>query len=215
MKSPSKTSTRVDIADALKMLKKDKKFAAIAKRLPMPLLTYSANAFRPLARAIIHQQLSGKAAATIEGRFIALYAPKKYPTPEDVLKTPIASLRAVGLSGQKVGYMHDLATKFIDKSVNPKHFHKMEDAEISAHVLLVKGIGQWTADMFLIFALNRPNVLPVGDLGIQKGAQIYFGLKQLPKPEHLRKLAAPYDGNHTVFALYMWRLADEAKTKKK
>ena len=205
--------TRVDMNAAIHALKKDPKLAACIKRLPKPELTYSSNAFRALSRSIIYQQLSGKAAGTIFKRFVALYPKKKFPTPEDVLATNSVALRGAGLSNQKASYVHDLAAKFVDKTVDPKHFHNMSDAEISEHVICVKGIAQWSADMFLIFALNRPNVLPTGDLGIQKGAQLFFKLRILPKPEKLRKLAKPYEGNHTVFSLYMWKLADEAKNK--
>ena len=208
---------RIDIDLSIRELKKDPAFAPLIRRLPKPELTYSTNAFRALTRSIVYQQLSGKAAGTIFGRFIALYADKhprkKFPKPEDVLATPLTKLRSVGLSNQKASYLHDLAAKFVDKTVDPKHFHKMTDAEISEHVIRVKGIAQWSADMFLIFALNRPNVLPTGDLGIQKGAQLFFKLRTLPKPEHLRKLAKPYEGHHTVFSLYLWKLADEAKKK--
>lgn len=203
------------MAVELGTLSKVKKFAAMLKRFTPPQLRASTNAFKSLAHSIIYQQLSGKAAATIEKRFVALYHPKKFPTPDDVLHTSIPKLRAAGLSGQKSGYLLDLARKFKDKTVDPKHFHLMTDEEISEHVISVKGIGQWTADMFLIFALNRPNVLPTGDLAIQKGAQIFFGLKTMPKPEKIRKLAAPYEGHHTVFSLYLWKLADEAKVVKK
>ncbi len=186
----------------------------VAKRFPVPELHLSTNAFRSLLHSIIYQQLSGKAAATIEKRFVALYLPKQFPQPVDVLKTSVAKLRSIGLSGQKAAYVHDLAEKFIDKTVDPKHFHHMTDEEISAHLISVKGIGQWTADMFLIFALNRPNVLPTGDLAIRKGAQVFFGLKTMPTPERIRKLAKPDDGHHTVLSLYLWKLADEAKIKK-
>ena len=209
-----KTVQRLKLKAELEALKKDKKFAIMAKMFPLPELKHSTNVFRSLAHSIIYQQLSGKAAITIEKRFVALYHPKKFPQPEDVLKTSILKLRSVGLSGQKAAYMHDLAAKFKDKTVDPKHFHMMSDEEISLHVISVKGIGQWTADMFLIFALNRPNVLPTGDLAIQKGAQLFFGLKTLPKPEKIRKLARPYEGHHTVFSLYLWKLADRAKVKK-
>ncbi len=208
---------RTDIDAGITALQKNTQWRVAIKRLPRPELVYSQNAFRALARSIVYQQLSGKAAGTIFSRFIALYTKdksgKKFPKPEDVLATPLTQLRAVGLSNQKASYLHDLAAKFIDKTVDPKHFRKMTDAEISEHVIRVKGIAQWSADMFLIFALNRPNVLPTGDLGIQKGAQLFFKLKTLPKPDKLRKLAKPYDGHHTVFSLYLWKLADEAKAK--
>ncbi len=205
---------KTGIAQSVRRLGKDKTFASVAKRFEQPVLTYSNNAFRALARAIIHQQLSTKAAATIERRFVALYHPKKYPKPEDIMSTSLPSLRSVGLSGQKSGYLYDLAAKFIDKTVDPKHFHRMTDAEISEHVIRVKGIAKWSADMFLIFALNRRNVLPTGDLAIQKGAQIFFKLKTMPTPERIEKLAKPFDGDLTVFSLYLWKLADEAKQKK-
>ena len=185
------------------------------KGLPRPELEYSSNVFRALARSIIYQQLSGLAAGSIFKKFMALYPKKKFPMPLDVLATPYEKLRSAGLSNQKVSYMLDLAAKFKDKTVDPKHFHLMSDVDISEHLIRVKGIGQWSADMFLIFALNRPNVLPVGDLGIQKGAQFFFGLGILPKPEQLRKLAKPYDGHYTVFSLYLWRLADSKKNNKK
>lgn len=206
---------KTGIAQSVRRLSKFKTFASVAKRFEQPVLTYSNNAFRALARAIIHQQLSTKAAATIEKRFIVLYRPKQFPKPEDVMKTKLSELRAVGLSGQKSGYLYDLAAKFIDKTVDPKHFHRMTDAEISEHVIRVKGIAKWSADMFLIFALNRPNVMPTGDLAIQKGAQIFFKLKTMPTPEQIERLVKPFDGDHTVFSLYLWKLADEAKQAKK
>jgi DNA-3-methyladenine glycosylase II len=203
------------IAQSIRRLSKHKQFAEIGKRFEKPVLVHSNNAFRALARAIIHQQLSTKAAATIEKRFVELYRPKRFPKPEDVINTKLGDLRAVGLSGQKSAYLYDLASKFIDKSVNPKHFHMMSDEEIREHVIRVKGIAKWSADMFLIFALNRPNVLPIGDLAIQKGAQLYFELKSLPTPERIKQMAVPFVGDHTVFSLYLWKLADEAKQQKK
>src|SRR4051812_47716418 len=140
---------RIDLKSAVKALSKDKKFERVVKNFPPLVLRHSTNAFRSLAHSIIYQQLSGKAAATIEKRFVSLYHPKKFPKPEDVLATSIDKLRGVGLSNQKASYMLDLAQKFKDKIVDPKHFHLMSDSEISEHVICVKGIGQWTADMFL------------------------------------------------------------------
>lgn len=204
----------VDVDASLLVLRKDGRFRERCAHFSKPELRHSGNAFRSLAESIIYQQLSGKAAATIEKHFVALYYPKKFPAPDDLLATPVPLLRSAGLSNQKANYLIDLARKFKDKTVDPKHFHLMSDEAISEHVIRVKGIGQWTADMFLIFALNRPNILPTGDLGIQKGAQIFFALRRLPTPEQLRKLAKPFDGHHTVFSLYLWKLADEAKNTK-
>ncbi len=169
---------------------------------------HAGGAFQSLAEAIIYQQLSGKAAGTILARFVALYKGKKFPTPEDVLKTKTLKLRSVGLSGQKAGYLKDLAAKFKDGTIDPKKFARMSDAEIIEHVTAVKGIGEWTAHMFLMFTLARPDVLPTGDLGIQKAFQKLFKLRAKPSPERMAKLAEPWLGHRTVASMYLWRMLD-------
>lgn len=171
-------------------------------------LTPSRNAFASLARSIIYQQISGKAAASIEKKFIALFKGKKFPKPEDVLKLTDVQFQSAGVSPQKRGYLRDLAAKFLDKTIEPKNFSKMTDEEIREHLIRVKGIGRWTADMFLIFSLNRPNVLPVGDLAIQKGFQKAFGLRSLPNSVKMMKLAADYHGKYTQLSLYLWHIQD-------
>jgi 3-methyladenine DNA glycosylase/8-oxoguanine DNA glycosylase len=170
---------------------------------------HSMDAFQSLAEAIVYQQLSGKAAATILKRFIALWPKKKFPTPEDVLKIKIEKLRAAGLSGQKSGYLKDLALKFKDGTINPKLFSTMTDAEILEHVTAVKGIGAWTGQMFLMFTLARPDVLPTGDLGIQKAFQKLFALRSKPSPERMEKLSQQWAGHRTVACMYLWRYLDQ------
>lgn len=118
-------------------------------------------------------------------------------------------MRAVGLSGQKASYLKDLALKFTDGTIDPKKFPKMTDQEIIEHVTAVKGIGDWTAHMFLMFTLHRPDVLPTGDLGIQKGFQKIFNLRSKPSPEKMERLAAIWKGHRTVASMYLWRLLDE------
>lgn len=172
-------------------------------------LTKTRDAFASLGRAIIYQQLSTKAADTICRRFVALFPDKKFPTPDDVLKLKDAHFKSAGVSTQKMGYLRDLAARFLDGTVNPKLFSKMSDDEIRQHLIMVKGIGRWTADMFLIFALNRPNILPTGDLGVRKGFQKIFGLKKLPDEQTMITLAQPYDGAHTYLALHAWQTMDE------
>ncbi len=167
------------------------------------------NAFQSLAESIIYQQLSGKAAATICARFVKLFPGKKFPSPEDVLKIKLEKMRTVGLSGQKASYLKDLATKFKDGTINPKKFKSMSNEEIIEHVVAVKGIGEWTAQMFLMFTLARPDVLPTGDLGIQKGFQKLFKLKNKPSPEQMQKLAKGWSGHRTAASMYVWRLLDE------
>ena len=197
--------------ESIKHLSRDKHLGAFIKRHG-PIehrREHSTDAFQSLAEAIVYQQLSGKAAATILKRFVALFPKKKFPSPEDVLKIKVEKLRGAGLSGQKAAYLKDLAAKFKDGTINPKLFPTMSDAEIVEHVVAVKGIGEWTAQMFLMFTLARPDVLPTGDLGVQKGFQKLFGLKKKPSPKQMQKLAESWAGHRTVACMYLWRLLDE------
>lgn len=203
--------TTPSVHDAsIKFLSKDKLLGKFIKQHG-PLnnrRTHSMKAFQSLTESIVYQQLSGKAAATMCTRFIKLFPNKKFPTPDDVLKMKTTKMRGAGLSGQKVAYLKDLALKFKDGTVNPKLFPKMSDEEVIAHVKSVKGIGEWTAQMFLMFTLARPDVLPTGDLGIQKGFQKLFKLKKLPSPKQMEKLSVPWLGYRTVACMYLWRIAD-------
>jgi len=170
--------------------------------------------FNALIRAIVFQQLSGKAARTILDRFLALYPKGRFPTPQELLDTPEGTIRAAGISSQKASYLRDLAEKFLDGTVNPKRFKSMTDEQVYEHVVQVKGIGPWTTDMFLMFTLGRPDILPVGDLGIQKGIQKVFGLKALPGPAEMQKLAKPWQPYRTIACWYIWRLADEGNNSR-
>jgi DNA-3-methyladenine glycosylase II len=192
-------------------LKRDKHLGAFVRRHG-PLRhrrPHKGGAFQSLAEAIIYQQLSGKAAATILKRFIALFPGNRFPAPADVLQIKTEKLRSAGLSGQKASYLKDLAQKFTDGTISPTKFRIMTDDEIIAHVTAVRGIGEWTAHMFLMFTLARPDVLATGDLGIQKGFKKLFNLKTLPAPEHMRTLAKLWSGHRTVACMYLWRLVDE------
>ncbi|MCC7436358.1 DNA-3-methyladenine glycosylase 2 family protein [Candidatus Nomurabacteria bacterium] len=180
------------------------------KRLSSKLVP-TTNAFRSLVRSIIFQQLSGKAASSILNKFILLFSPKKFPKPEDVLKISDTKLRSAGVSTQKINYLRDLSRKFLNGTINPKNFKKMSDQEIIDHLTAVKGIGEWTAHMFLIFALNRPDVLPTGDLAIRKGFVKFFNLKSAPSHEKMVSLAMSYEGERTYFSLYIWEIMDEEK----
>ena len=168
------------------------------------------NPFQSLVRSIIFQQLSGRAAASILKKFIALYKPKKFPKPQDVLNTSDKKLRSVGLSRGKIIYIRDLANKFLDMTINPKLFPQMTDDEIIEHLVAVKGIGPWTAHMFLIFALNRPDVLPTGDLAIRKGFMKAFNLRAMPTEKKMHLLAAAHAGERTYLSLYLWAILDDA-----
>ena len=199
--------TPQEIKLALTHLKRDKGLAKVIAKHEKPAFN-ERNSYTSLVSAIIYQQLAGKAAATIHKRFLALYPGKKHPKPEDVLNTSEAKLRSAGLSGQKLSYLKDLSLKFIDGTIQPKKFPKMTDDEIREHRIRVKGIGRWTADMFLMFTLHRPDVLPTGDLGIQKGFQRLFKLKGLPDARKMEKLAKPWQPHRTVVSWYLWQIVD-------
>ncbi len=163
--------------------------------------------FETLVNSIVSQQLSVKAAATIFQRFVALYAPAKFPKPHQIAATSDEILRGVGLSGQKLAYIKDLAAKVDNGSVHLKRITQMSDDEIIAELAQVKGIGVWTVHMFLIFSLGRLNVLPVGDLGIRMAMQRAYGFSELPKPAEIEAIAAqnkwqPYS---SVASWYLWR----------
>jgi DNA-3-methyladenine glycosylase II len=202
------TALTLDIRKALRHLKRDPHLAPLIARNGPPTFKPEANAFRALAESIIYQQLSGKAAATILDRFIGLFPGRRFPSPGHMLTTPMARLRSAGLSGQKASYLLDLATKFCDRTIQPRKFPSMSDDEISEHLIQVKGIGQWTADMFLMFALNRPDVLPVGDLGIRNGVKKLYRLRKEPTPEKMIAIAEPWRPYRTVASWYLWRVLE-------
>lgn len=133
---------------------------------------------------------------------------KKFPTPHDVQKISPAKLRTAGISAQKATYLKDLAAKFLDGTINPAQFNHMSDEEIVSHVCRVKGVGEWTAHMFLMFTLGRPDVLPTGDLAIQKAFQKLFRLRTRPTPARMHKLARQWAGHRTVACFYLWRTLD-------
>jgi len=205
------------IEKALYFLKKDSHLKGLITRFPKPEFDRGQKgltAFHALIRAIVFQQLSGKAARTILDRFLTLYPKSRFPTPQELIDTPLSDMRSAGLSGQKAGYLKDLAEKFLDGTINPRRFASMSDENIREHVVAVKGVGRWTADMFLMFTLQRPDVLPVGDLGIQKGMQKLFKLKTLPTPEKMRALAESWKPYRSVACWYLWRLSDEGNANR-
>lgn len=205
-----------DFSGSIKALKKDKKMAAVMKKHgPLDLTRYHANSrgiFPALLRSIVYQQISGKAAASILARVLALF-PDGKATPQALLKIPSPQLRKAGLSAQKVVYVKDLAKKCLDGTIDEKKFPKMTSAEIIEHLVQVKGVGVWTAHMLLIFTLYRPDILPVGDLAIRKGFQEVYGLKEMPSTKEMEEIARPWRLHATAASWYLWRVADRAKLK--
>lgn len=206
--------SEIDIA--IKFLGKDKHLKQVIKKFPKP--NFDANdayfqneksCFKVLARYIIHQQISGKVAKVIEDRFFNLFG--KHILPKKFLTFSTAKLKSAGLSSQKISYITDLANKFLDKTIDSKAFTRMNDEDIKTHLIKVKGIGPWTADMFLIFTLHRKDILPLGDLGIQKGFKSVFKMKKLPNPKKMERLAKKWQPYRTVASMYLWKVADQEK----
>jgi DNA-3-methyladenine glycosylase II len=165
------------------------------------------DAYGTLVRAICGQQLSTKAAATIYGRVTDLYGGRT-PTPQEILETDPQQLRAVGLSNAKAAYLRDLAEHIVDGELPVDDLAELPDTTVYELLSAVKGLGRWTIDMFLMFHLGRPDVLPVGDLGIRKAIQIHYGLKDLPKPAEMERIAEAWRPHRTLASLYLWESLD-------
>ncbi|MGH7811340.1 MAG: DNA-3-methyladenine glycosylase family protein [Candidatus Binatia bacterium] len=163
--------------------------------------------FETLVDAIISQQLSTKVAETIAGRFKAIYAPTRFPKPDQILVTPDETLRASGMSNGKVAFIKDLAAKTGDGTLKLSRLSRMSDEEIIEMLVTVKGIGVWTAHMFLIFSLGRLDVLPVGDLGIRKAIERLYGLDHLPSAAEIEQIADENDWRPycSVASWFLWR----------
>jgi DNA-3-methyladenine glycosylase II len=196
----------VEVATA-HILKVDPAFKRIIKAAgPFAPRSPDGDYFNTLARAIVFQQLAGRAAAAIHGRFVALYDGK--PTAEAILRTPSETLRGVGLSGNKTASILDLALKTSDGTVPLARIEELTDEDIIARLTTVRGIGRWTTEMFLIFHLGRPDVWPIDDYGVRKGYASIHGLLEPPKPKELQKLGEIYRPYRTVAAWYCWRAVD-------
>jgi len=159
--------------------------------------------FPALCRTITAQQISTKAAATIHGRLVALMP--RGVTPKAMLTLTDDQLRAAGMSRQKTAYLRDLATKVQNGELPTHSLHELSDEDVIQAIVKVKGLGRWSAEMFLMFRLHRPDVLPVDDLGIMTAIQRLYGLRKRPKPDRMRKIADVWRPYRTVACWYLWR----------
>jgi DNA-3-methyladenine glycosylase II len=175
----------------------------IATRLKRRSEERPADAYGALLRAIVGQQLSTKAARTIYGRVLDLFDGQT-PTPEQLLAMSEKDLRGAGLSGRKVEYIRDLAAHVLSGELELDRFGELGDEEVIAELVAVRGLGQWTAEMFLLFHLERPDVLSGGDLGIRKAVQIEYGLKEMPTPERVLEIGEPWRPHRSLASLYLW-----------
>jgi DNA-3-methyladenine glycosylase II len=165
--------------------------------------------FRALVHAIIAQQLSSKAAATIERRVHALLG-KRTPSPAAFAPIADTDLRAAGMSSQKIRYLRGLCARVENGGLDLEALHGLPDEDVIAALTQVKGIGRWTAEMFLMFRLHRPDVLPVGDLGIVRAVQRAYGLRKAPTPERLLRLGEPWRPYRSVACWYLWASLENA-----
>jgi DNA-3-methyladenine glycosylase II len=182
----------------------DAKLAAVIERTGPCTLKPGGDCFIALSRAIISQQISGVVAKAITKRFKKLF-PRSRPTPKHLVTLTDEQLRSAGLSRQKLSYLRDLAAHFVDGKVPIRRFSKMTDEEIIQSLIPIKGIGRWTAEMFLIFVLNRTDLLPVDDLGVRKGFQKVYGLRTEPKAAKMIQIAEKWRPWRTIGSWYMWR----------
>ncbi len=161
--------------------------------------------FQALVRAIIFQQLAGRAAQAIYQRFVALFPGRRFPAAAQVLELPAGRLREAGLSRAKAAYIRELAAHIANGRINFRRFPRMEDEAIIAELTKVKGIGRWTAEMFLMFNLGRPDVLPVDDLGIRNAVMKAYGMTKRPGAKELRALAGKWRPYRSVAVWYLWQ----------
>ncbi len=165
--------------------------------------------YEALIRSIMFQQLAGAAASAILGRLLALYGSDgRFPTPGELLATTDEQFRAAGVSRQKAGYLRDLAEHIRSGRLDLRGMAASDDAEVIERLTAVRGVGVWTAQMFLMFQLGRLDVLPVGDLGVRRGMQVAYGLDDTPSPAEATAIGEPWCPYRSVGAWYMWRAAD-------
>lgn len=187
------------------LAKRDKVLRRLIRTFPEPDLVSRGDAFQTLARSIVGQQISVKAAQSIWARFATLAVKV---TPGNVVALSDASLRGCGFSGQKVAYVKDLAARFASGAIKPRRWPRMDDEAIIEELVEVKGIGRWTVEMFLIFHMKRPDVLPVDDLGLRRAMERqYNGGEALTKAE-MREIGAPWAPYRSVGTWYLWRSLD-------
>ncbi len=192
---------------AINHLKKsDPTLAAIIQRVGPCRMQFGEPTFHSLAESILYQQLNGKAAATIFDRFTQCAGDPL--TPQGILKLTDAEMRGVGLSRQKTAYLRDLAEKTAAGMLEFERMTKMTEEEVIAHLTQVKGVGVWTAHMFLMFTLRHPNILPTGDYGVQAAIKKHYKKRKWPKPDVMQKIAKPWAPHRSIACWYLWRSLD-------
>ncbi len=189
------------------LLKADPVMRGIVKRVGPLAIEARGEPYEALLRSVLYQQLAGAAAAAIERRFLALFG-GRIPRPEDLAAAPDEALRAAGISRQKASYMHSIAQHFAAGVLSNRALRRASDDEVIAAVTRIKGIGRWTADMLLMFCLGRPDVLPVGDLGVRNSMQAAYQLDDPPDVETMMRIGDAWRPYRSAGTWYLWRRGD-------
>jgi DNA-3-methyladenine glycosylase II len=199
--------------EALRHLRRDPVLKAVIRRIgPCTLRPVNREPYEALVRAIAHQQVHGRAAEAILGRFVALCPGHDFPPAAQVLETPVEALRGCGFSGSKVAAIRDIAEKAVGGLVPTRaRAARMKDETLIEHLVQVRGVGRWTVEMLLIFTLGRRDVLPVDDFGVREGWRVATGAEAQLKPKELAAIGAAWSPWRSVAAWYLWRAADAAK----
>lgn len=188
--------------------KSDPRLKVIIEGIKLREITATRGPFEALVEAIVSQQLSIKAADTIFNRFAALTPGRKFPTPREIMAMPVPKMRKCGLSRMKVSFIKDLAKRTLDGSLDFKNMDMMSDEEVIEHLTSVKGIGRWTAEMFLIFSLQRDDVFSYGDLGLRKALQKIYKMRKEPTQRQAEKITAKWKPYRSLGARYLWASID-------
>lgn len=193
-----------DHKKALLYLSKDRKLKVIIEKYNLPNWEEETDLFEDIVESIINQQLSGKAAATIFGRFKNLFKTKTFPKPQDVLKVPDEKIRACGVSFSKIKYIKGLCLAIVDKNLDIKKIPTLADEEVIIELTKIKGIGRWTAEMILIFSLKRPDVFSTGDLGLRTAVSRLYKIDREDRVK-IEKLAKKWSPHRSLASWYLWR----------
>lgn len=189
------------------LCRRDRRLAAVIREAGPCTLPLRNDPYRQLVRSVLFQQLAGAAARTIDGRLQARFG-GRYPRPAELLAARDRDLRGVGLSRQKAAALRSIAAHFDDGRVTTRKLRARSDDEVVELVTQIRGVGEWTAHMLLMFGLGRPDVLPHGDYGVRKGAQLVYGLRALPDKARLERIAGPWAPYRSVASWYLWRATE-------
>jgi DNA-3-methyladenine glycosylase II len=208
---PDKIDPALSARACRALRRRDPRLGGVIRRVGACTLAPSGDPYRELLRSVIYQQLAGAAARAIAGRVKAQFG-GRYPAPARLLATPDADLRAAGLSRSKLATLKGIAGAFESGELSNRRLYEMEAGDVVAAVTRIRGIGEWTAHMLLIFSLGHPDILPVGDYGVRKGAMDLYGLADLTRPKELEAVAESWRPYRSIGAWYLWRHLENAPT---